>query len=195
MHFIYYLIEWERLTWDVVRYVRMLKSPSLSTINTMMTVLFKNVPISCILRLHSEKCQLIKYERSSGQFQGTELGHIASHYYITYNSMMVCNQHLRQTMSTIELFRVFALSNKFNLLPVRQEKLELMNLLERMPIPVKESVDVPAAKINVLLQAYISGLKLDGFVLVSDMVYVKSDGRILRVIFEICLKRGWAVPV
>jgi pre-mRNA-splicing helicase BRR2 len=43
-----------------------------------------------------------------------------------------------------------------------QEKLELAKLLERVPIPVKESVDEPAAKINVLLQAYISQLKLEG---------------------------------
>jgi len=33
---------------------------------------------------------------------------------------------------------------------------------ECIPIPVKESVDEPVAKINVLLQAYISQLKLDG---------------------------------
>ena len=43
-----------------------------------------------------------------------------------------------------------------------QEKLELGKLLERVPIPVKETVEEPAAKINVLLQAYISLLKLDG---------------------------------
>ncbi|KAG6913445.1 hypothetical protein DXG01_006788, partial [Tephrocybe rancida] len=47
----------------------------------------------------------------------------------------------------------------------------------------------------VLLQAYISQLKLDGFVLVADMVFVQqSAGHILRAIFEICLKRGWPVP-
>ena len=65
-----------------------------------------------------EKCQLIKYERSTGRFQSTELGRIASHYYVTHNSMMTYNQHLRPTMSTLELFRVFALSNEFKLLPV-----------------------------------------------------------------------------
>jgi len=82
-------------------------------------------------------------------------------------------------MTTIELFRVFALSKEFKLLPVRQEeKLELGKLLERVPIPVKEGVEEPAAKINVLLQAYISGLKLEGFALVADMVYVQqSAGR------------------
>ena len=77
--------------------------------------------------------------------------------------MATYNQHLRPTMTTLELFRVFALSNEFKLIPVRQdEKLELAKLLERVPIPVKESVEEPAAKINVLLQAFISQLKLEG---------------------------------
>jgi len=126
-----------------------------------------------------EKCNLIKYDRASGRFQSTELGRIASHYYVTYNSMATYNQHIKPTMSIIELFRVFALSNEFKLIPVRQdEKLELGKLLEKVPIPVKESVDEPAAKINVLLQAYISNLKLEGFALVADMVYVtQSAGR------------------
>jgi pre-mRNA-splicing helicase BRR2 len=34
-----------------------------------------------------------------------------------------------------------------------------------------------------------------GFALVADMVFVQqSAGRIIRAMFEICLKRGWAVP-
>ena len=59
-----------------------------------------------------EKSQLIKYEKASGRFSSTELGRIASHYYVTH-------QHLRPTMSMLELFRVFALSNEFKLLPAR----------------------------------------------------------------------------
>lgn len=33
-----------------------------------------------------------------------------------------------------------------------EEKLELVKLMDRVPIPVKEAVDDPQAKINVLLQ-------------------------------------------
>ncbi|KAJ6623527.1 Sec63 Brl domain-containing protein [Mycena sp. CBHHK59/15] len=182
-------------------YVRMLKSPGLYGVGVDyqdddLSLIQKRADIAHSAAVLLEKCQLLKYERSSGRFQSTELGRIASYYYVTYNSMMTYNQHLRPTMSTLELFRVFALSNEFKLLPVRQEeKLELAKLLERVPIPVKEGVEEPAAKINVLLQAYISQLKLDGFVLVADMVFVQqSAGRILRAMFEICLKRGWAVP-
>ncbi|KAJ2934391.1 hypothetical protein H1R20_g2701, partial [Candolleomyces eurysporus] len=183
-------------------YVRLLRSPGLYGVSVDYqdesdpTLIQKRADIIHSAAVLLEKCQLIKYERASGKFQSTELGKIASHYYVTYNSMMVYNQNLRSGMAMIELFRVFAGSSEFKLVPVRQEeKAELARLLERVPIPVKESVDEPAAKINVLLQAYISGLKLDGFVLVADMVYVtQSAGRILRAIFEICLKRGWAVP-
>ena len=46
---------------------------------------------------------------------------------------------------------------------------------------------------NCLLQAYISGLKLDGFSLMADMVYIEqSAGRLMRALFEICVFRGWA---
>lgn len=185
----------------------MLKSPGLYGVGADYqddeSLIQKRADIAHSAAVLLEKCQLVKYERASGRFQSTELGRIASHYYVTYNSMMTYNRHLRPTMSTIELFRVFALSNEFKLLPVRvfpggplsganspssctfvgssrgecflsqsrsstinlhesQEKLELGKLLERVPIPVKESVEEPAAKINVLLQAYISQLKLDG---------------------------------
>ena len=71
--------------------------------------------------------------------------------------------------------------------------MELQKLMERVPIPIKESIEEPSAKVNVLLQAYISQLKLNGFALVSDMVYItQSAGRLIRAIFEIVLHRGWA---
>ncbi|KAG0308854.1 DEIH-box ATPase [Dissophora globulifera] len=141
-----------------------------------------------------DKCNMIKYDKRTGKFQGTELGRIASHYYISHNSMATYNQHLKPMMSHIELFRVFSLSDEFKYIPVREEeKAELQKWLEQVPVPVKESIEEPTAKINVLLQSYISQLKLEGFALVSDMVYVtQSSGRILRAIFEICLRRGWA---
>ncbi|KNZ72229.1 U5 small nuclear ribonucleoprotein 200 kDa helicase [Termitomyces sp. J132] len=183
-------------------YIRMLRSPSLYSISpdyltpTDPTLIQKRADIIHTAATLLEKCQLVKYERATGRFQSLELGRIASHYYVGYESMRVYNGHLRPTMGVLELCRVFALSAEFRLLPVRQEeKMELAKLIERVPIPVKESVEEPAAKINVLLQAYISRLKLDGFVLLADMVFIQqSAGRILRAIFEICLKRGWAVP-
>ena len=62
-----------------------------------------------------------------------------------------------------------------------QEKLELGKLLERVPIPVKESVEEPAAKINVLLQAYISRLKLDGMLHQAFEEYITHIALRLRL--------------
>ncbi|KAI7862372.1 Sec63 Brl domain-containing protein [Spinellus fusiger] len=180
-------------------YVRMLRNPTLYNISEEEIAEDPYLEQKRVDLIHSaavvlDKCNLIKYDKKSGRFQMTELGRIASHFYVTHHSMATYNQHLKPMMSHIELFRVFALSDEFKYIPIREEeKLELSKLLERVPIPVKESLEEPTAKINVLLQSYISQLKLDGFALVSDMVFVtQSAGRILRAIFEICLKRGWA---
>ncbi|CAG8585503.1 9938_t:CDS:2 [Funneliformis caledonium] len=180
-------------------YVRMLRNPNLYGIS--MDYLEddpyleqKRVDLIHSAAILLDKSNLIKYDKKTGRFQVTELGRIASHFYITHTSMSTYNQHLKPMMGHIELFRVFALSDEFKYIPVREEeKLELSKLLERVPIPVKESIEEPTSKINVLLQAYISQLKLEGFALVSDMVYVtQSASRILRAMFEICLKRGWS---
>ncbi|KAK0677367.1 U520 helicase, partial [Pygoscelis papua] len=180
-------------------YIRMLRSPTLYGISHDD---LKGDPLLDQRRLdlvHTaalmlDKNNLVKYDKKTGNFQVTELGRIASHYYITNETVQTYNQLLKPTLSEIELFRVFSLSSEFRNITVREEeKLELQKLLERVPIPVKESIEEPSAKINVLLQAFISQLKLEGFALMADMVYVtQSAGRLMRAIFEIVLNRGWA---
>ncbi|RKF78587.1 Pre-mRNA-splicing factor brr2 [Golovinomyces cichoracearum] len=188
-------VEWLGYTY---LFVRMLRSPGLYSVGADYeedkTLEQKRVDLIHSAAVVLEKSNLIKYEKKSGKFQSTELGRIASHYYITHNSMLTYNHHIQPSIGPIELFRTFALSDEFKYIPVRQdEKLELAKLLSRVPIPVKESIEEPHAKINVLLQAYISRLKLEGLALMADLVYVtQSAGRILRAIFEITLKKGWS---
>ncbi|XP_015119554.1 putative U5 small nuclear ribonucleoprotein 200 kDa helicase [Diachasma alloeum] len=180
-------------------FIRMLRGPNLYGISGDK---LKEDPLLELHRadlIHSAAIQLdrsglIKYDRKSGNFQSTELGRIASHYYCTHETMSTYNLLLKRTLSEIELFRVFSLSGEFKNINVREEeKLELQKLMERVPIPIKESIEEPSAKVNVLLQAYISQLKLEGFALMSDMVFVtQSASRLMRAIFEIVLFRGWA---
>ena len=188
-------VEWLGYTY---LFVRMLRSPGLYSVGADYeedeALEQKRVDLIHSAATILEKSALVKYEKKTGKLQSTELGRIASHYYISHNSMLTYNHHIQPSITPIELFRVFALSEEFKYIPVRQdEKLELAKLLGRVPIPVKESIEEPHAKINVLLQAYISRLKLEGLALMADLVYVtQSAGRILRAIFEICLKKGWA---
>lgn len=188
-------VEWLGYTY---LYVRMLRSPGLYSVGADYqdddALEQKRVDLIHSAAAVLEKAGLVKYEKKTGRLQSTELGRISSHYYIGHNSMLTYSQHLQPSITTIELFRIFALSDEFKYIPVRQdEKLELGKLLGRVPVPVKETIDEPHAKINVLLQAYISRLKLDGLALMADMVYVtQSAGRIIRALFEICLKKGWS---
>lgn len=188
-------VEWLGYTY---LFVRMLRSPGLYQVGADYeednALEQKRVDLIHSAAVVLERSSLVKYDKKTGRLQATELGRIASHYYITHSSMLTYNHHIQPSITPIELFRVFALSDEFKFIPVRQdEKLELAKLLGRVPIPVKESIEEPHAKINVLLQAYISRLKLEGLALMADLVYVtQSAGRILRAIFEITLKKGWS---
>ena len=180
-------------------YIRMLRNP---TLYGMTEDVLKDDPMLEQRRadlIHTaaallDKNNLVKYDRRSGNLMVTDLGRIASHYYITNDSIATYNGLLKSTLSQIELFRVFSLSSEFKNISVREEeKLELAKLIERVPIPIKESIEEPSGKVNVLLQSHISQLKLEGFSLATDMVYITSSAnRLMRAIYEIVLHRGWA---
>uniref|UniRef100_A0A4W4GY63 U5 small nuclear ribonucleoprotein 200 kDa helicase n=1 Tax=Electrophorus electricus TaxID=8005 RepID=A0A4W4GY63_ELEEL len=109
-----------------------------------------------------EKNNLIKYDKRTGSFQVTDLGRIASHFYITHDSIMTYNQLLKPTLSEIELFRVFSLSSEFRNITVRE-----------------------VLAFNVVISAYYLGSNIIS-------LCVQSAGRLMRAIFEIVLGRGWA---
>ena len=89
--------------------------------------------------------------------QSTAFGKIASHYYVKAESMLLYQQELKQTMTTIDILRLFAQSKEFENLIIREnEKVELQKFIDRVPIPVKGGIDEIASKVNILLQAYIA---------------------------------------
>lgn len=144
--------------------------------------------------VYLEQCGLVEYDQNTGAVVATNLGRIAADFYIAPDSMSAYNKQLKPYLGAIDIFRVFSRSREFRRIPVRQEeKIELARLLNLVPIPVRESNTEGPAKINVLLQAYISRMKLEGIVLSADMVYIaQSASRIFRAMFEISLVKGWA---
>jgi pre-mRNA-splicing helicase BRR2 len=47
-----------------------------------------------------DKHNLCKYDRKTGNLQSTDLGRIASAFYVTYTTLATFNDHLRPTMVT-----------------------------------------------------------------------------------------------
>jgi pre-mRNA-splicing helicase BRR2 len=152
----------------------------------------KDLGYSALLLL--AKNGMIKYNYTKDIIVPTTLGKIASYYYISYANMKHFDSELKPTSSEIELFRLFAESEEFKYIHVkREEKIELQKLIEKAPIPINESVEDPLSKINILLQAYISGLKLDGFALMADMIFIsQSAGRLFRALYDLALTKHWA---
>ena len=189
-------IEWLTYTYF---YICMLRSPQLYGINPSEVEEDHILEKRRVDLVHTsasllDKAGLISYDRKSGKLQISDIGRVSSLYYVGYKTMGVYNEHLRPHISDIDLFRLFTLSSEFSNIVVRQdERQEMERLLQRVPVPIKESSDEPTAKVNILLQCFISRLKLDGYALASDMVYItQSAARLVRALFEISLKRGWS---
>ena len=138
---------------------------------------------------------VVRYgQAAAAEVKSTDLGRIASHFFITANSMATYHSHMHSRMEDFELFRVFSLSDEFSHISVRSaERAEIEKLAREAPIAIQDAYDSPPAKINVLLQAFIGRVPLEGYALASEMVYVKDSAlRIAKAIHEISLCRGWA---
>ena len=180
-------------------YQRMLKSPELYGLNKEDLDndkdLFKR---RCDL-IHSaaillEKNGLIKYDLNKGTFISNNIGKISSYYYIRYNSMGTYNKNIHENMTELDLLNLFSLSEEFKLIPIRlEEKKEIKQLYNKVPYPLKSSTDEEKSKINILLQCYIANIKLDGYSINSDMIFISQNAsRLFRALFELCLYKAWA---
>ncbi|KAJ1838287.1 DEIH-box ATPase, partial [Coemansia sp. RSA 486] len=177
-------------------FVRMLRSPSVYGVSRAeadgdSALASRRADLAHAAAVELERCGMVRYDRRGGRIAPTELGRVASHYYVTHRSMAAYQQHLRAGAGDIDMLSVFALSDEFRLLAVRaDERMELARLSERVPVPIR---DATAAKVAVLLQAHVARLQLPGFALAADAVYVtQSAARIFRALFELSRARGWA---
>lgn len=180
-------------------FVRMLKNPTLYNVSVdekqsdpLLERRRLELVHSAAIILHRSK--LVIYNRKSGSLSSTDLGRIASDFYVGNQTMSVYVENVHPTMSDIDLLRLFSLSSEFKHMRVREEeKLEVQRLAEIVPIPVKDSVDETSAKVNVLMQAFISNLRLDGLVLKADMVYITQNAaRLTRALLQIAIQKRWA---
>eukprot|EP01138_Halocafeteria_seosinensis_P005687 gb/GECG01005814.1/.p1 GENE.gb/GECG01005814.1/~~gb/GECG01005814.1/.p1 ORF type:complete len:2316 (+),score=249.07 gb/GECG01005814.1/:1-6948(+) len=153
-----------------------------------------------------DECRMIRYNVESGNVAATDLGRVASHFYITHESVEIFNERLGKDhksgmgagndvgpLNEQHVVDLVCHAAEFRPLKVRDEELgELDKLKPVCRIPVKgDPADIPT-KVNVLLQSYISRIPLKSFTLISDTSYInQSAGRIARGLFEIALRKGW----
>lgn len=141
-----------------------------------------------------DKAKMMRFDEKSGNFYCTELGRIASHFYLQYSSVETYNEMLRRHMSDSEVINMVAHSSEFENIVVREEEQEELEKLSRIfcPLEVKGGPSDKHGKVSILIQVHISRGSMDSFSLISDASYISASlGRIMRALFEICLRRGW----
>jgi len=143
-----------------------------------------------------DQAMMIRYDHKgvSGNLAVTDLGRVASHYYIKHQTIVAFNSMLRAHMADEEALHVLCSSSEFDQLKVRPEEVsEIEKLRLDASIQIKATADDTPGKVNTLLQAYINRSRINSFTLQSDSNYVAQNAaRIARALFEICLKRGWS---
>lgn len=153
------------------------------------------------------KAGMVRFHETTGSVEPTDLGRIASHYYLTHETIAEFNDRLRKPdgtwMDTLDMglaMTIIASANEFHQLRVRDEELdELRKLHDRMPRPVRnfqvsqDSADETSVhwKVTTLLKAFICRLRVECHSLAADMNHVVQNApRICRALFEVELQRG-----
>eukprot|EP00879_Flechtneria_rotunda_P031132 GHRR01033984.1.p1 GENE.GHRR01033984.1~~GHRR01033984.1.p1 ORF type:complete len:725 (+),score=211.87 GHRR01033984.1:283-2457(+) len=192
----------EAATWLTYSYlyVRMTKNPLVYGItyeqllaDPTLTHYCRDLIIDAAKQLHAAKMAV--FDERTGNMFVTELGRVASHFYIRYQSIIVFNERLKEHVSWADVLGMISLSSEFENIMVREEELpEVENLIRQGAIPhaPKGGVENKHGKANILIQAYISRARVESFSLTADLMYVASNApRIARALFEIAVRRKW----
>ncbi|KAL7711694.1 U5 small nuclear ribonucleoprotein 200 kDa helicase [Entamoeba marina] len=133
-----------------------------------------------------ENIEMTYVNNETGTFTPTLLGRIASHYYVTTESMY--------TFSEKQWRYENATTIKFNLVR-EEEKHELGVLARSVRLPLANPDDLAYNKANILLQSSLSHVVLENYTLISETLYANQNAsRITRALFELACIRSLAGP-
>lgn len=129
----------------------------------------------------------------NGDFSATTMGRIASIYYLKYGTVNLFSTFKYDAENDETLFDMMAHSTEFKQIKTREDEFkeidELVNNVLAYNIP--KYFGNECAKINALMQAYISRARLQDPTLVSEQAYIVQNVlRIARALFEIGLLRN-----
>ena len=139
--------------------------------------------------------KLIRYVKTTGRVHSTELGRIASNYYMSYVTINEFYENLREDMFDEDLLILFSKSREFsNMKLYPEEKPELESLARKFKLlsnlnPNKTIDEIP--KPIILLYTYLNGnYEFRNSSLFMDTMYlVDNSPRVFRAIAEICIHK------
>ncbi|EDR26206.1 U5 small nuclear ribonucleoprotein 200 kDa helicase, putative [Entamoeba dispar SAW760] len=140
-----------------------------------------------------EKIQMITINDETITFSPTLLGRIASHYYVTVESMYIFSEKLHEGMQMPQLLDLICSSNELKQLQKmrEEEKQEMETLANSVRWPLSSTNDLASNKANILIQASLSHITLINYTLMSETLYANQNAsRVTRALFELACIRG-----
>ncbi|XP_034181076.1 activating signal cointegrator 1 complex subunit obelus [Osmia lignaria lignaria] len=139
-----------------------------------------------------DKAKMIRYNVNTGDLSATELGRIASHFYLKYDTVEIFNEMMKDIMNEADILVMISHSQEFQQLKVRDDEIdELEKLLNCCQVPIQGGVENIHGKVNILLQTYLSHGPVNTFSLMSDQAYITQNAvRICRALFKIMLEKN-----
>lgn len=143
-----------------------------------------------------DKAKMIRYDTNTGDLSPTDLGRIASHFYLKYDTVEIFNELMEPVMTEAQILAMISHSQEFKQLKVRDDELtELDNLYSNYcELSVQGGAENIHGKVNILLQTYLSHGQVKIFSLISDQGYIVQNAvRICRALFKIMLRKNNAI--
>ena len=147
--------------------------------------------------------KMVRFDEKTCSLNPTEIGRIASHYYIDCTSITIFNESLQnvkgeqvQVTDDEHLFAIISSCRDFQCLRIRpEEEDELHRLEQKLPFVMRqrnlsESCGSTQLKVILLLKFYLARLNPDLHSLTSDTLYIIDNvQRVCRALFEIEVHR------
>jgi replicative superfamily II helicase len=125
---------------------------------------------------------MLRFDERTRTLATTDLGRVASHFYLTASSVATINSTLTPTADYAATLNVASTCAEFeNLVSREDEMAELETFAEGTPLVLRRGVDEGPGKCVALISAYIGRANVETFSLVADMAYVATNmPRVLR---------------
>ena len=138
----------------------------------------------------------VDFEEDDMTLISTNLGKIASYYYLSHLTVQHFKENLNGNMSLEDVLIVLCDSTEFDQLPVRHNE-DLLNadLAKNCPLDTsRRSMESPNTKALLLLQAHFSRIQLPCSDYYTDLKSVLDQTiRILQAMIDVSAENGWLV--
>ncbi|XP_023223865.1 activating signal cointegrator 1 complex subunit 3-like [Centruroides sculpturatus] len=141
-----------------------------------------------------EIASCVEIGEDNREITSTVLGRISSYYYLSYKTVQMFQENMKNGMSMEQLLKILTDSEEYDELPVRHNEDALnSDLASNCPLEVdKYTFDSPHTKAHLLFQAHFGRLQLPCSDYLTDLKSVLDQAiRILQSMIDISSDQGW----